>query len=371
MASISKRILPSGSPQWRVSYVDAQGKRKRPGFSTWSEANDYRQGIEEQIRKGTYRPDADRVTVSEVCEAFLDYADGRMKRNERMTRKMLTVYRGHVNNHILHPDHGVGARKLSQFTARGVGDFRDALRTSGITVPTTRKIIATLHAVLGYAIGQDWVATNAAHGVKVIGPRGEGAKKIVPPSKADLKAILDAADEAFRFAILFAASTGVRAGEQWALRWGDTDLDVGELNIERRVDSYGEEGPPKSAAGVRTVPLSSMIVMLLKEWKLKSKFKQPDDYVFPNRDGRHTCHDNMIKRQYKPTMARAGVSGVNWHSLRHYAVSTWIEAGLAPKTVQTFAGHSSLLVTMDRYGHLFPSEDHKTAMDVIAGELLG
>jgi integrase len=59
----------------------------------------------------------------------------------------------------------------------------------------------------------------------------------------------------------------------------------------------------------------------------------------------------------------------NWHGLRHFAVSTWIEAGLSPKTVQTFAGHASLQVTMDRYGHLFPSEDHKRAMDHIATTL--
>jgi len=58
-------------------------------------------------------------------------------------------------------------------------------------------------------------------------------------------------------------------------------------------------------------------------------------------------------------------------SVRHYAISTWIEAGLTPKTVQTLAGHSSLQVTMDRYGHLFPSDDHKAAMDAIAGELMG
>jgi integrase len=40
------------------------------------------------------------------------------------------------------------------------------------------------------------------------------------------------------------------------------------------------------------------------------------------------------------------------------------------KTVQTFAGHSSLQVTMDRYGHLFKSDDHKKAMDTIAAEML-
>jgi hypothetical protein len=39
---------------------------------------------------------------------------------------------------------------------------------------------------------------------------------------------------------------------------------------------------------------------------------------------------------------------------------------LPPKTVQTFAGHSSLQVTMDRYGHLFRSDSHGQAMDAIA-----
>jgi integrase len=55
-----------------------------------------------------------------------------------------------------------------------------------------------------------------------------------------------------------------------------------------------------------------------------------------------------------------------WHSLRHFAVSCWIEAGLPPKTVQTFVGHATLQMTMDTYGHMFPSEDHSKAMDAIA-----
>jgi len=62
------------------------------------------------------------------------------------------------------------------------------------------------------------------------------------------------------------------------------------------------------------------------------------------------------------------VPSIKWHSLRHFAVSTWIEQGFTPKTVQTYAGHSSILTTFNRYGHLFPSDDHKEAMDRIAGE---
>lgn len=61
----------------------------------------------------------------------------------------------------------------------------------------------------------------------------------------------------------------------------------------------------------------------------------------------------------------------NWHALRRFAISCWIEAGLAPKTVLTFAGHSTLMVTMDRYSLLFRSDNHGAAMDAIAGQFSG
>ena len=113
------------------------------------------------------------------------------------------------------------------------------------------------------------------------------------------------------------------------------------------------------------------MVRVLKEWRLRSRFSLPDDLVFPSRRGGFESHDNMVKRHFLPTCKRAGATGVNWHALRHFAISCWIEQGLSPKTVQTFAGHSSLQVTMDRYGHLFPSDDHKAAMDAIAAGLFG
>jgi integrase len=383
MPSVRRRTWQAASGEakaaWVVDYTDSHGGRRRKHFANKKNADAFRIRVESQMQAGTYRPDADKVTVKEVCESFLEHCLGRNERDERMTRKMLTVYRGHVYNHILHADHGLGRHRLSQLTARSVGDFRDRLRSGGVTIATTRKILATLHGALGYAISQDWVATNAAHGTRVIGPRGEGSKKIVPPSKEGIRAILEAADDDFRVALLFAASTGARAGEQWAVRWRDINLDNGALAISRRVDAYGEEGAPKSAAGVRTVPLSKQLVAMLKEWKLKSKRSKPDDLIFPNGEGNHIGHDNLIKRQFLPLFERLEAAHkddpanipvppprFSWHGLRHFAVSCWIEAGLAPKTVQTFAGHATLQVTMDRYGHLFPSEDHKKAMDQIA-----
>ena len=306
MASVRKRKWTTATGEvketWVCDYTDSRGDRQRPHFPNKKTADAFRIEIEGQLARGTHRPDASKVTVKEVCESFLEHCEGRMQRDERMTRKGLTVYRGHINNHILHPDHGIGGRKLSQLTARSVGEFRDNIRNAGVTVPTARKILATLHNALEYAIGQDYVAVNAAHGVKVIGTRAEGSEKIVPPSKEDIRAVLDAAtkeDERRRAAdaakvgighnggppleppapdlrlmILFAASTGCRAGELWAVRWYDVDFAAGELRIRRRVDAYGDEGAPKSAAGVRDVPLSAPLVTALKAWKLRSSTRK-------------------------------------------------------------------------------------------------
>ena len=133
---------------------------------------------------------------------------------------------------------------------------------------------------------------------------------------------------------------------------------------------------------MRTIPLSQPLILMLKEWKLRTKRKKANDLVFPNRRGWYTGHDNMVKRKFLPLFdlvakkseARQNsepLARFNWHALRHFAVSCWIDAGLTPKTVQTFAGHSSLQVTMDRYGHLFKSDDHKKAMDAIAADMFG
>lgn len=136
-------------------------------------------------------------------------------------------------------------------------------------------------------------------GIRVIGPRGEGSRKIVAPSKDDMRAVIEAASEELRLMLLFAASTGARAGEQWAARWRDVNFDKVEFQISRRVDVYGDEGAKRSA-GVRTVPLSGQLVGMLKAWKLKSKFSKPDDLIFPNREGGYVGHDNLVKRRFLP-----------------------------------------------------------------------
>ncbi len=57
--------------------------------------------------------------------------------------------------------------------------------------------------------------------------------------------------------------------------------------------------------------------------------------------------------------------------LRHVAVSVWIGQGFSFKEVMTFAGRSSIPMTMERYGHPFPSPDRQNAKAMVEATLLG
>jgi hypothetical protein len=49
-------------------------------------------------------------------------------------------------------------------------------------------------------------------------------------------------------------------------------------------------------------------------------------------------------------------------------VSLWIAAGASPKQIATWAGHTSVAVVLDRYGHLLPGHEDSvlTALDLFA-----
>ncbi|MBA9035466.1 MULTISPECIES: tyrosine-type recombinase/integrase [Rhizobium] len=117
------------------------------------------------------------------------------------------------------------------------------------------------------------------------------------------------------------------------------------------------------------MPIGKTLLSALIAGKSKSHHAGAEDFVFPDGRGNFTRHTNMTKRFWNPFVTAASIEPIGWHALRHFAVSTWIEAGLQPKAVQTLAGHASYAITMNRYGHLFPSDEHQEAFDKIAEAL--
>jgi len=75
-------------------------------------------------------------------------------------------------------------------------------------------------------------------------------------------------------------------------------------------------------------------------------------------------------RIYAELLAVQSQIGMTWpngkgkygvHKLRHFYASIMITAGTQPKRLQELLGHSTLAMTMDTYGHLFPPTEDETA----------
>lgn len=88
----------------------------------------------------------------------------------------------------------------------------------------------------------------------------------------------------------------------------------------------------------------------------------PDALVFTSSTGRPLWNSNFRRRVWRPALRDAGLpDDLRIHELRHTAASLLIAQGAHPKAIQEHLGHSSITVTMDRYGHLFPSEHEELA----------
>ena len=144
----------------------------------------------------------------------------------------------------------------------------------------------------------------------------------------------------------------------------------------------GVIGNPKSDDGHRTIPMLPLVANALKEWKLQCP--KPDlGLTFPSRSCNIELHNNIVaRRQWLPQVAAGIVTDgkakhPGLHALRHFYASWCInrkaDGGLElpPKIVQQRLGHSSIMMTMDIYGHLFPSDDDGAALAEAERALLG
>lgn len=220
---------------------------------------------------------------------------------------------------------------------------------------TVKNSLMPLRLIFRYAEERDLVIVNPLIGLKLPAKDERPTKVISPKQAKELLSILAGTDRAIFATALFA---GLRLGELRALRWKHVDLEKGLIRVKRSWDPRAGDIPPKSKAGVRAVPLISDLRSQLIG--IRSPTASQDDFVFGNGSARPFGPQSLYSRLDK-SCAGSSLAGVRLHECRHAYASYMIEAEINIKQLSTYMGHSSILITLDRYGHLLPGNERKAA----------
>jgi integrase len=368
MASIRKRAWTTakGEPResWQVDFVDQQGKRRHKQFRRRKDADAFMVTARGQVAAGTFTPESISTTLGEAIDGWL--ARAQAEGLEAGTVQQYRQLAAHVR--ALLP----AGLKLAKLSTARVEQFRDDLLKAH-SRPMARKILGGLKSVLKDARRRGLVAQNVA-AETVIGANGRHKERlrvgVDVPTPGEVRAMLEAANGKSKAMVVLAALAGIRASELRALRWSDVQLgDHPAVTVAQRADRWSAIGSPKSATSRRTVPLGETAVRALKEWRLAQPHGRA--LCFGTSADKPDMLGNLQRRLLTPLCAAAGVPRYSWHSLRHYAVSMWLASGIDPKTVQHWAGHSTLMLTLDTYGHMIPRPDDHQRIAAAEAALLG
>lgn len=268
------------------------------------------------------------------------------------------IYDGNLRNHILPYLGNVELAKLSPSMLRAwLSDLTTKKGRSGPIKPATvSQAYRTLNRVLSAAVDNELLGRNPLRGVN---PPRSDSEPMRFLTHSDVATLAAAIDERYRALVLVAAYCGLRAGELSALRRKHVDLLRRSITVVEQVQwirGRHEVSPPKSAAGRRSVALPRIVVSALEEQL--SQYAEPgvNGLIFPSPEGGFLRLENFRKRVWGPAVEAAGLAPLRLHDLRHTCASLGIAAGADVKVLQQMLGHASAVLTLDRYGHLFPGQ---------------
>ena len=130
------------------------------------------------------------------------------------------------------------------------------------------------------------------------------------------------------------------------LQWQDFDYEAGTLKVQRQWTVYGAYGPPKTAAGLRTLYLPDDLREALRGLWVVSDQAGDDSPLFASKTGKPLAHRNVTQSGFEPARDAAGLDeSLTFHQLRHAAASRLIASGLDDELIADQLGHGDTNLT--------------------------
>ncbi len=317
--------------------------------------------------------DGRHVTVAELFEEFLSFSEARGR-----SPTTLHAYRTAIAGFWLPR---IGTTEVADLTAHTLDTiYAEMLTRDRPAAPSTvRKYHAILSAALNQAVKWQWIPTSPARLATL--PVAHHADPDAP-SPEQVRALIDAcgsASEVLGMLVLVAAVTGCRRGELAALRWSDYADEV--LRVRGSAYHVGRAigVKPTKTGRQRRVVVERHLGDALDRWRSTCEARARDagatlgaeSLIFSSSpDGLEPININTVSSVVRRVATRLGFTDLHFHSLRHFAATQLISAGVDPRTAASRLGHANPSMTLRVYAHA-TSETEQHAAEVGARLLAG
>ena len=366
--------------RYTYTYRDREGRQHWGAARTLEEAVKVRRSLMVKADHGEYIAPS-KITLGAYLSEWIETygTDGTLRAPTRAD------YRGNIEKRLIPQLGHLQLRNVGKSDVKGLITWLcdDDAQGRHLSDHTIRGIVGTLSSCLSYAAEDEMIAANPVLGVKLPKRDKDHAIKSgtdTPGSLGEEKAriltdeqtatLIEATPDDHRLLVTLLAVTGLRISEALALRWGDFDR-VGQprLSVTRMVtgnpdrkptDDWWIFQPPKSRAGTRSVPLPEEIAEQLQQRRVEliadGTPAGERDLAFATRRGTPLDQKNLRRRAFAPAAKAAGVEWAGFHALRHTCASRLFAAGMNPKQIAKWLGHSDAAFTMRTYVHLMPDD---------------
>jgi integrase len=364
-AMAEPKRLPNG--RWQVRYRDPDGRPRSKVCDTKAQARAWVQdtGHAGRARKWV-APELGRITLS-------DWAGKYMSTVVHLRPTTVWLYQRELA-HILK---ALGDCQLGRLEPLRIQAWLADLLADGMAPSSVHRKYRLLRRLLQVAVDKGVLVRNPCAGVEP--PRVElNEMRFLTPG--EVAALAEAIDAWFRPLVYTAAETGMRWSELIGLRRSGIDLLRRSISVTEQLvyiggsTADGRAGgwvrqTPKTRAGTRSISVSPFLAEQLNEQLVSRSQPGRDGLVFVNMRSGPIGGSIFNKRHWQPARNSVGLDDLRFHDLRHTAVALAVAQGAHPKAIQRRLGHSTINMTLDRYGHLFPEFDQQVAHDV--GAALG
>lgn len=330
-----------GSGVWWVLYYDQHGKRHREKVGPKSLAIEVYRKRKSEIKEEEFFPEKvaakrRRLLLADAIRSYLEESRA-TKRTWKDDERYGAVWVAELGNQ---PMDAVNASDIEAWRRKKGQDCKPA---------TVNRHVAFLKRVFNVAIRDGRCKENPVGRVKMLRENNARLRFMSELEESLLREVFQ--EDKWHFVEL-ALHTGLRASEQFGLRWEHVDFRSDVLTIPR--SKHGERRHVQMNARVREI-LRAMPSRLQSEW------------VYPSKD--ETRHRNFMSfrhRYWEPALKKAGLKDLRWHDLRHTFASRLVMRGVDLSTVRELMGHKTIQMTQ-RYAHLAPSH-LRAAVDVLCQE---